>query len=362
MKYASLLPVDHHRQSGVTLVELMIASVLGLFLTLGVTTLYIDSRQTDQTGAAMASIQESARIAMEMVSREIRMAGFQGCADGKSVTLNVIAVDPPTIDFNASALQGWEVTSSGWSPALDTKYNSEDFFANAVVGSDVIRIQRGISGNTTTDPEWVSNANIKVNNNDFGFVQDDAVMVSNCENADLFRITSNPSGPNLTWAHAKGNNTSNRLSTIYSAGGTVYRFSSAFFYVADTGRNDLRGNPIFALYRQTDNVSIDGGMNAPEELVEGIENLQMLYGERLSNDNIRYVTASNVSNWENVVSVRIGMLISAIERARSQADNQSYSLPGEVITSPTGSGTVQHAGDFRLRKTFTLSVTIRNRA
>lgn len=359
MKHRNMTTLSPSKQKGITLVELMIASAMGLFLTLGVTTLYIDSKQTDKTGSAMASIQESTRIAMDTLAREIRMAGFQGCADSKSVNLEVIAKNPPTTDYSKSALQGWEVTNTSWVP---TGYAGTSVATDAIIGSDVIKVQRGIAGTTTTDPESVSNANIKVSDNNFGFVQGDAVMVSNCESADLFRITSNPDSE--TWAHASSNNTKNRLSTIYSAGGTVYRFSSTFFYVADTGRDDAQGEPIYALYRQSDSMSSGGGMNAAEELVEGVESIQLLYGHRLSNDNIRYVPASSLGDddWQDVVNVRIGLLVSSKEKARSQPDTQSYSLPGVTIVPESEGGDNTHPGDFRLRKTFTLSVTIRNRA
>ncbi|MCG8670127.1 MAG: prepilin-type N-terminal cleavage/methylation domain-containing protein, partial [Pseudomonadales bacterium] len=86
-------------QKGITVVELMIASAIGLFLTVGVITLFIDSKRNDYAGVALAEIQESARIAMEMIARDVRMAGFQGCADIESVDLNIIGDNLPTANF-----------------------------------------------------------------------------------------------------------------------------------------------------------------------------------------------------------------------------------------------------------------------
>ncbi|MCG8670520.1 MAG: PilW family protein [Pseudomonadales bacterium] len=346
-------------QQGITVIELMIASAIGLFLTVGVITLFIDSKRNDYAGVALAEIQESARIAMEMIAKDVRMAGFQGCADINSINLNIIADDAPTANFGLTALRGYEVDNGNW--ANGEEFDNEDIENRAVVGSDVIAIQRAISGDTVVRPDSVSNANVKVNNNNFGFAQNDAVLISNCENADLFRITSNPDSG--TWAHAQNVNSSNRLGTIYGDGAIVYRFSSTAYFVADTGRDDAQGNAIFALYRQTDNLALGGGDFDIEELVEGVESLQILYGERLATNNIRYVPADTVGlNMGNVVSIKIGLLVASNEVVRDNTDNQVYALPGEDIGPASDAGNVTHPDDNRLRKAFTLAVGIRNRS
>jgi type IV pilus assembly protein PilW len=350
------------RCKGITLVELMVAMALGIFLTLGVTTLYIDTKKNDSSGEALARIQESARAALDIIAREIRMTGFQGCADPRNVNLNIIAKNVPTTVFGESSLRGWEVDSANW--ADGTEFDGKAIEAAARIGSDVISIQRGVDLDINTDPEWVSNANLKILTNEQVFSKNQVVLVSNCENADLFRNTSasGASSGKQTLAHANDQNITNRLGTIYSKGGSVFTFSSVVFYVADTGREDARGNPIYALYRQTDDLDKDGGVFTTEELVEGVESMQILYGEKLSTDNIRYVPADTAGlNMQNVVSVRLGLLVSSTITARTSSDAQSYALPGETITGTSGKGTVTHAEDARLRKTFTQSVAIRNR-
>ncbi|WP_236744082.1 PilW family protein [Marinobacter similis] len=65
-------------------------------------------------GTSLARIQESGRIATDIMARDMRMVGFQGCADPDDVTMNVIANNPPTSDFFASTLRGWEVDDGAW--------------------------------------------------------------------------------------------------------------------------------------------------------------------------------------------------------------------------------------------------------
>jgi type IV pilus assembly protein PilW len=80
-----------------------------------------------------------------------------------------------------------------------------------------------------------------------------------------------------------------------------------------------------------------------EELVEGIEDMQLLYGVDTDDDNVvnKYVTSALVPDFSDVVTVRITLTVRTIE------DN----IAGEVTLE----------GDRRLRRKFTTSIAIRNR-
>lgn len=343
---------------GLSLIELLIALALSATLIIGVITVYLDSNQTSRLSASLAKIQESGRIATEIVARDLRMAGFQGCADPNSVTMNIIANNPPTSDFFETSLRGWEVQGANW--ANGTPFSGQTIESAARVGSDVIAVHRGdivpieVTGNMTA-----TNANIQVSGQLSLFEQNDIVLISDCEHADLFRITSNPTSG--TWAHASNVNTTNRLSQAYNESARIMRFSSTAYFVADTGRVDLQGNPIFALYRQRETNS--GGTFVIDELVEGVESMQVLYGERLSTNNVRYVTADTSGlNMRNVIAVKIGFLISDSERVQSTPDQQNYQLPGQLIQpAGTAGAAITHPADNRIRRTFESTVNIRNR-
>lgn len=344
-------------QRGLSLVELMIALALSATLIFGIFTVYLDSSRTSRMSAALARTQEAARIATDIMARDMRMVGFQGCADPDDVTLNIIADDPPTADFFETTLRGWEVTDGTW--ADGTEFDGKEIEADAIVGSDVISVQRGetmeieLTGNMSAN-----NANIQVQGDDVvRFAQNDIVMISDCEAADLFRISSQPSSN--TWAHANNVNSTNRLSQAYTDSARIMRFSSSVYYVADTGRDNDRGNDIFALYRQINN--LDGSAQTPQEIVEGVENLQIEYGELLGTNNVRYRPADEVGNMASVVALRIGMLISNADPVRDDNDTTDYLLPGQTVTEASGGGAVTHPEDQRLRRTFVTTVMLRNR-
>ncbi|MCM0610990.1 PilW family protein [Marinobacter sediminum] len=347
------------RQRGLSLVELIIALALSTTLILGIFTVYMDSSQTSRLATSLARIQESGRIATDVMARDMRMVGFQGCADPDDVTLNVIANNPPTSNFFETTLRGWEVDSGTW--ANGTEYDNTTIESSARIGSDVIAVQRGesmeieLTGNMTAD-----NANVQVVGNDVvRFAQNDLVLISDCEASDLFRISSTPSSG--TWAHANNVNTANRLSQAYTDAARIMRFSSSIYFVADTGRSDIQGNAIFALYRQS--LALDGSFSAPQEIVEGVESLQIEYGELLGTNNIRYTTADNVGDMAGVVAVRLGMLISHTDQVRDIGDTADYALPGETVEAETSAaaGAVTHPEDGRLRRTFISTVMLRNR-
>ena len=88
------------------------------------------------------------------------------------------------------------------------------------------------------------------------------------------------------------------------------------------------------------------------ELADGIENMQILYGEDTVGDGTAnyYVPLTNVVDMERVVSVRISLLM------RSYLDNlapgpQTYTYNGATVT----------AGDNRIRQIYTSTIAIRNR-
>jgi type IV pilus assembly protein PilW len=66
-------------QKGFTLIEIMIALLVGAFLLVGILQIFLSSRQTYQMQENLSRLQENGRFAMDMVARDIRMAGYWGC-------------------------------------------------------------------------------------------------------------------------------------------------------------------------------------------------------------------------------------------------------------------------------------------
>ena len=66
-------------QSGFTLVELLVSLALGLAVLVGLSSVYVAAKQSFRFQETSGRLQEDAVFALDMISRDLRMAGFAGC-------------------------------------------------------------------------------------------------------------------------------------------------------------------------------------------------------------------------------------------------------------------------------------------
>ncbi len=354
------IPNQFINQKGFSLVEIMVALTVSLILMAGVGQLYVSSKQSYRFSESLSRLQENGRYAIEAMTKELRMIGYQGCADSRNIESNIIADTPPIVGtFLDSTIRAFEVTSSGWSPAINGDLQSTTSIENlAADNSDVAVVQRASADSLSlTGNMAAANANIQIANNALGFASGDIIVISDCESADIFRATNvSASASTVTIAHADTNNSSASLSKPYGTDARVMNFISNAYYVADTGRTNTQGNPVFALFRR----DIGGTIT---ELVEGVENMQLEFGEDLGGGNMRYVPANNATlDLAQVTAIRISLLVSSIERTMEEDDTRTYTLINlNVAPEGTVSAAAVYPNDRRLRRTFSSTIKIRNR-
>lgn len=88
--------VAFRRQAGFTLVELMVAMVLGLLVLISVVYVFAGSRAAHRHQESYSAVQETGRIALELMSRDLRMAGYNGCGSvGYLTHLSAVGSNPP---------------------------------------------------------------------------------------------------------------------------------------------------------------------------------------------------------------------------------------------------------------------------
>lgn len=113
-----------------------------------------------------------------------------------------------------------------------------------------------------------------------------------------------------------------------------------------------------ALFRRS--LGSDGLPEAAEELVEGVENMQLLYGVAQGNGVVggvhAYLPADQVSDFSNVVSARLNLLMRSVDYAQTDP-SQKYEFNG-VVYSATGK--VGLSEDRRLRQGFVATYYLRN--
>ncbi len=330
---------------GATLIELMIALVLGLLLTLAIGNIFLGSRQSYAMVDGLSRLQENGRFALRRIARDIREADYMGCGSSlSSYAINNTLNNATDFRWNFSrGIEGFEATSStAWSPTVDASISAP------LGGRDIIVVRRVADTPTTvtahpggTPP---GSANIQVAPGS-DLKQFDIVMVSDCVSAAIFEITSANPGTSGSLAHNTGSvsqgpgNATQALGREYTNGG-ITKVSTIVYYIG-TGTG---GGP--ALFRAE-------GANPAQELVEGVEDMQILYGEDTDGDRDadRYVAANTVADWSDVISVRVSLLLHSLKDGLNDTPI-AYTYNGATVT-PT---------DRRLRQVFTATLNLRNRS
>ncbi|MBI5936493.1 MAG: PilW family protein [Betaproteobacteria bacterium] len=358
------MPLPFAKQGGLTLIELMIGMALGLLVLSGIGYIYLGSRQSYKLQDNMARIQENGRYAMEILGREIRMAGFQGCSTAKfksTINAQAGAQNNYIYDFSRNAVEGFNATGVGtWSTVTSgnpaTAVGVSNIDTLVVSGTDVIALRSTdslgirITGQPTDNNCGDTTADLKVTSNTLlsdGLV----VMATNCTHATVFQITNFNSGQNVvhnTGTASPGNATKDLGACFVD--GDIVAVSAKSYYI----RNNLAGIP--ALFRKA---SLSATSSA-EELVDGIEDMQIKYGIDTNADGAvdEYVDADEpnkldtAARWATVLSVRINLLLVSRENGVLDAP-QRYVFNGSTVDPPST--------DRRLRFVYTATIGVRNR-
>ncbi len=125
----TLSRTNSHRASGFSLVELMIAMVLGLILIAGVLQLFAGSKATYQANETLARVQENVRFAlgeMQFNSRGLTNLGFCGTRPVVNQFVDVVPGWQEAVFGANQPVVGWEFAGTGLSDTLtiDADYNT----------------------------------------------------------------------------------------------------------------------------------------------------------------------------------------------------------------------------------------------
>lgn len=364
--------------NGFTLVEVMTALTISLFLLLGVMYVYTGSKQTYRSITSLSRMQENGRLAFEYLTQDFQMAGNFGCATGIfTINYGKCATNPAN-KFNnlltspdgsfahdfRRPINGYDGEKAVTEASPGT--NSDDFDPDlsmtgapttALTNSDVVIIRgaRPLGKTVITQASGTDDIVIGATS---GLAVNDVVVVADCQSAGVFTATSiATSSPTTTIGHAQasGKNACTDLGKGYVGGEVLKAFSRAYYIATDPATN-LR-----ALYRR----EING---TDQLLVPGVESMQIKYGlagnmegyptDYLTADAVEGETcndkaaggASTGDPWDCVKSVRVELLlVSAEDRITTTA--QTVWFDGSDIT-PT---------DHRLRLVMTATIGVRNR-
>ncbi len=371
-------------QHGLSLIELMIALLIGTLLVMGLMQVFGASRAAYQLSQGMARVQENGRFAMDYLERDIRMAGHFGCVNdqGRKQGNNLLGlhVSGAALNFDVS-ISGYEATgtapsntavnlaglTAGWTPSLPTYISGLSPAPNA--GSDIIVLRYFDSDGvpvTGVTANQVSVAPAKWNVLTQDGVASPAIFgISDCTFADVFQASGTSAVAGTVNASATGGLATSLPDftgryTAHPAGQTMlYRGEAVVYYVGT--RN---GADVPSLYRARFGSAVGGAQTVTsEEMVEGVQNLQLLYGLDQSNDVNRltgnittYATAATLGStetqWRRVGQVKVGLIAISPEGAAAEQAAAGLNIAGVTFTPPA---------DASYRSPYETTVALRNR-
>lgn len=366
------------REEGFTLIELMIALVLVSIIGLGITQFLVANAQTYKFLAGQSRVQESGRFALETLIRSAQMAGFKGCFSTNDEVHKTFLADIPYEFDLTSPLMGYEGETTAWVPDIEavlpktvSAIDTNVYAAGAVgpgSGIDTDSILRKtdiftvtyisekkhrLSVNMPTSAEEV-----EVDTTDFEFANDYMAYIHDCEKGTIFRVTGFGAGGEIQHTGLLDpdgyTNALVRLAEFntFETDAYVSAIVSHTFFVAPGEAALNAGNTTMSLWRKV-------GPAAPEELVEGIEDLQVKYGVDTDGDDVpnRYLDADAVIDFNDVLTLRITVTSNSVEdvggntgptHGCTSAGGSQDCLPGETF-------------DGLLRRAFTQTINLKNR-
>lgn len=308
--------MKHER--GFNLVEALVAACIAALLLTGLFTLYLNNKHSYNIHETLATVQDNGRYALDLLTREVRRAGFFGGI----VDINSVTGTSAPLPANAScpahstdwgrminqAIFGLDETRGGYGCIHTNGQRS------AYLQGDIVAIRYATPVSTITDPQR------------------------------LYLRTAFVSGRLFTGQLA------NHPANALASAGSDHELTANAFYIGKTQRHCLT-HPVPALFRKMLN---NHGIPESEELVSGIENLQVQYGVDSDNDGTidRYQDAGSVAQWQQVIAARLWILARAECPEIGYTNNHTYVL-GNITLVPNDS--------FR-RQLHSTTVALRNHA
>jgi type IV pilus assembly protein PilW len=302
------------RAAGFSLVELMTAMLLSLLLIAATVSVFVSNKRVYGASEGLGRLQENARIAFELMSRDIREAGGNPC-DSRMKIVNVLS---NTTDWWATYDADTDTGIFGY---------DDGGLTGSAAGTDAVQIQffedtglvtsAGMAGTTgelaVDDIAKITDQQILMACGFFPSSSTEPVT----DTAAIF--SAGISGSNITHAASGGNNASDNFTdatqptpVVFPANTLVGSLRAMEWYVAENaqGRNSL-------FRRQLRFPGTAPEMGDPEEVVDDVTDLQLTYFENGA-------WTDTPTSWNAVTAVQVVLEL-------EQSDSRAGGVEGQLI-------------------------------
>lgn len=304
----------HVRERGLTLVELLVAMLIGLFLILGMSSIFLMNRQTYRTSGALANIEDGSRIAFELMARDIRSAGSTGCDSTSGRLANVL--NDQSTDWWANwnnALHGYGGSQAD--PAVATGSG----IGQRVANTDSIEIIGAGSSLASIAKHNPSAASMQLNESTTALYPGVIIIVCSPDHAAITQV-SNYNSSNVTLVHNTGSSvspgncskglgyptdctTTNGNSYEFTRNSSISSLSATDWYI---GNNPVGGRSLYRIALAQIAGGGSGMAAQAQEIVRNVTDMQITYLQR---PNTSFVDASVVTDWGPVVAAHVQLQV-----------------------------------------------------
>ena len=417
----SIRQVNSGRQSrGFTIIEAMIALALGALVLAGIATMFSQTASVNQVQNGLARLQENGRFAMGRLTEDLQMAGAQYCSTFANLypeegqhqrrPVEILATDA------ALTANGWPTRPAaipGTSPLpLDPRFFMSGHECNAASdcdpvlsavaadpgvpaqgtsagdrtpGSDVLTVRYLVSAGVTVDADVGGAAAVQLPSDPtsppLSFSNGDFAMISDCAKSEIF--VTDPVGNTLTHTTGNGNVTGNLRNYQRSTDARVFNISQGYrtvsYYLGLKDDPNVAGRLISSLWRLENGVA--------QEMIEGVERLDFMYGVENGDGNVAFLTADEVETaaggtltcppdpagvtsgpdclWRAVKSVEVAMLVNSVTDVATDDEPFVYRVDSYTEQYPSagvipGVSTTDLEPGRMLRREFRKLISMRN--
>ena len=305
-------------QYGFSIIEMMIAIPLGLLVVAAVLQVFTASIQGVHLQNSFSRVQENGRMATQLMMRDIRGADYWGCAGDIGAITNHL--DTTDSAYNAAILPAAGAGIDGANNVV-----SQTISGIAVKDATDTLTLRGagsLSGVKVSTPYMPTTAAVIHITIGSSLAKGDIILISDCKQADLFSNTQENTPTNGNIGHNTGTisvgiaNTSKNLSHTYGGDAQILAPFTKVYFIG------VNNSGSHSLYRSDNGVA--------RELVRGINDLQLMYGEDNSGNGSANSFTATPTNMDNVISIRASLTAESGESSSGKPLERTYHTTANI--------------------------------
>lgn len=334
-----MLNFQPRRQRGITLVEMMVSVAVGLILLSGIISIFVSNKQAYRLQESTSVLNENARYALNQIQYHLRMGDHWGGVETGDVeiesALAALGIATTCTQSNVVSGQGFVGFDGGASSPLDC-IPAADYRPN----TDVLVIRYG-------EPERVQTASVTAS-------ADIYVCTAIGRRSIIYQGTAHASLP----------------SDMCDSGGTDppeltnYEYHTVIYFIRNCASQDLGTAGVCdAADDDTPTLArlvLDGTTLVQEDVIAGVEQLQITYGILNEGTNPPQITFQDAATtqanaeWGAVASIQVSLIVRGEEYDAAYQDTRTFNMYGGFTYDPAS------ADEPYRRKLYNFAVQIRN--